>query len=59
MNASHYLPENCWALERVPWWEPPYILHIVRDKIKIGRSQDNQKVCKGHHVSRKHAVFKR
>ena len=58
-GTKKYSPDNCWALEREPWWEPPYILHMARDRIKIGRSQDNQKVCRGYQVSRKHAVFVR
>ena len=58
-GAKKYSPEHCWALEREPWWEPPYILHMARDNIMIGRSQENQKVIRGHQVSRKHAVFLR
>ena len=56
---SQYLPEHCWALERVPWWEPPYILHQARQEVKVGRSQENNKVCLGNQVSRHHAVFVR
>ena len=58
-GAKKYSPEHCWALEREPWWEPPYILHMARDNIRIGRSQENQKVIRGHQVSRRHAVFLR
>ena len=53
------LPEECWSLERVPWWEPPYILHTGISQVKLGRSQENNKVCRGHQVSRHHAVFVR
>ena len=50
-------PDQCWALERVPWWEPPYILHLRRQEVKLGRSQENNKVCRGYLVSRHHALF--
>ena len=29
------------------------------EQVKLGRSQENNKICRGHQVSRKHAVFLR
>ena len=42
--------EQCWALEREPWWEPPYLLHPARPEVKLGRSGDSNKVCPGNQV---------
>ena len=52
-----YQPDHCWALERVPWWEPPYILHNGREEVRLGRKVGNSKLCQGHLVSRNHALF--
>ena len=54
-----YQPDHCWALERVPWWEPPYLLHNGREEVRLGRREGNSKVCQGHQVSRNHALFVR
>lgn len=57
MSQQLHQPEHCWSLERVPWWEPPYILHPGKEEVKLGRSKENSKVVRGHQVSRQHATF--
>ena len=57
MSQQQHQPEHCWSLERVPWWEPPYILHPGKEEVKLGRSKENSKVVRGHQVSRQHATF--
>ena len=54
-----YQPDHCWALERVPWWEPPYLLHNGREEVRLGRKEGNTKVCQGYQVSRNHVLFVR
>jgi len=47
-------PDRMWYLEREGVEEVRYVLNNVMDKIRIGRTHDNDKVCKESHVSLKH-----
>ena len=61
MKKADYQPltDHFWFLERVPLWEPSYLLHNDRSEIKVGRKDDNAKVCRGHQVSRHHLLLVR
>ena len=58
-GGGGYQPDHCWELERIPWWEPPYLLHNGREEVRLGRKEGNSKVCQGYQVSRNHALFVR
>ena len=53
------LPAQCWWLERVPWWEPPLLLHPRREAVLVGSGEETDKVLAGLQVAPHHLTLTR
>ena len=49
-------PEECWTLVREPSHLEPssWVIRTVSPDLNVGRKADNDKVCNGQNVSRRH-----